>query len=152
MKRVREIVVSNVEIEDKFSWWFNTNDSQLYHFTLGKWSTLFGIATPSQDGLMSKEDKEVLISLSMGSSVVTVSTYADLEAYEVKSEAILYVVKATNKIYRFSNNTPIEINTFYFSSLEQVKNLQGVGVYQVIVEHETYILYISQVGSQLTYI
>ena len=103
MKRVREIVVSNVEIEDKFSWWFNTNDSQLYHFTLGKWSTLFGLATPSQDGLMSKEDKEVLISLSMGSSVVTVPTYADLEAYEVKSEAILYVVKATNKIYRFSN-------------------------------------------------
>ena len=60
MKRVREIVVSNVEIEDKFSWWFNTNDSQLYHFTLGKWSTLFGTASPSQDGLMSKEDKESL--------------------------------------------------------------------------------------------
>ena len=152
MKRVREIVVSNVEIEDKFSWWFNTNDSQLYYFTLGKWSTLFGKASPSQDGLMSKEDKEVLNSLSMGSSVVTVPTYADLEAYAVKSEVILYVVKATNKIYRFSNNTPIEINTFYFNSLEEVKNLQGVGVYYVIVENETYILYISQVGSQLTYI
>ena len=152
MKRVREIVVSNVEIEDKFSWWFNTNDSQLYHFTLGKWSTLFGTATPSQDGLMSKEDKEVLISLSMGSSVVTVPTYADLEAYEVKSEAILYVVKATNKIYRFYNNNPVEINTFYFNSLEDVKNLQGIGVYHVVVGQETYILYISQVGSQLTYI
>ena len=152
MKRVREIVVSNVEIEDKFSWWFNTNDSQLYHFTLGKWSTLFGLASPSQDGLMSKEDKEVLISLSMGSSVVTVPTYADLEAYEVKSESILYVVKATNKIYRFYNNKPVEINTFYFNSLEDVKNLQGVGIYYVVVEQETYILYISQVGSQLTYI
>ena len=151
MKRVREIVVSNVEIEDKFSWWFNTNDSQLYHFTLGKWSTLFGTASPSQDGLMSKEDKEVLSSLSIGSSVVTVPTYADLESYAIKSESILYVVKATNKIYRFYNNEPIEINTFYFNSLEDVKNLQGVGVYYVIVEHETYVLYVSQIGSQLTY-
>ena len=123
MKRVREIVVSNVEIEDKFSWWFNTNDSQLYHFTLGKWSTLFGNASLSQDGLMTKEDKEILTSLSMGSSVVTVPTYADLEAYAVKSDVILYVVKATNKIYRFYNNKPIEINTFYFNSLEDVKNL-----------------------------
>ena len=152
MKRVREIVVSNVEIEDKFSWWFNTNDSQLYHFTLGKWSTLFGNASSTQDGLMTKEDKEVLDSLSIGSSVVTVPTYADLVGYPSKSETVLYVVKATNKIYRFSNNTPIEINTFYFNSIEGVKNLQGVGVYYVIIEHETYILYISQVGSQLTYI
>ena len=152
MKRVREIVVSNVEIEDKFSWWFNTNDSQLYHFTSGKWSTLFGNASSTQDGLMSKEDKEVLNSLSIGSSVVTVPTYEDLVNYSFKSEVILYVVKSTNKIYRFSNNTPVEINTFYFNSIEGVKNLQGVGVYSVIVEHETYILYISQVGSQLTYI
>ena len=151
MKRVREIVISNVEIEDKFSWWFNTNDSQLYHFTLGKWSTLFGNASSTQDGLMTKEDKEVLDSLSIGSSVVTVPTYADLVGYPSKSETVLYVVKATNKIYRFSNNTPIEINTFYFNSIEGVKNLQGVGVYSVIVENETYILYVSQIGSQLIY-
>ena len=151
MKRVREIVVSNVEIEDKFSWWFNTNDSQLYYFNLGKWSTLFGNASSTQDGLMSKEDKEVLDSLSIGSSVVTVPTYEDLVDYPSKSENILYVVKATNKIYRFSNNAPVEINTFYFNSIEGVKNLQGVGVYSVIVEHETYILYVSQIGSQLTY-
>ena len=90
MKRVREIVVSNVEIEDKFSWWFNTNDSQLYHFTLGKWSPLFGIASPTQDGLMSKEDKILLDTYTGVASATTIAGYGITDAY-TKTEVDTFI-------------------------------------------------------------
>lgn len=105
LKNIPKIIESDSQIQDKCSWWFNTNEGVIYRYDDVKESWVI-IAS-------SDADKQAIINSAVNQSVYTANLYSDQKVDELESELRAELHKLEKKVYptcRYARHGRIDIS------------------------------------------